>query len=159
MSDLPRPPEPGERRLDRPPSDRFRDPRPDLEPVPGPTGSAARAVGAGVLAGIAGAIATVVLGGVIGLSAGLLVVAAATGWGIGTGTRIGAREAAAGPSRHWPAVAIAAAAVVVGQLGLWLYARSEGGVLPLPDYLGATFGVLVPAQAAIALGVAWWTAR
>ena len=50
-------------------------------------------------------------------------------------------------------------AVILGQLGLWLYARIEGGVLSLPDYLGQTFGFLVPLQFAAAMLVAWWTAR
>jgi hypothetical protein len=44
-------------------------------------------------------------------------------------------------------------------VGLWLYARTEGGVLALPDYLGQTFGLLVPIQVALALAIAWWSAR
>ena len=45
------------------------------------------------------------------------------------------------------AVAITLGGVALGQLGLWLYARTEGGVLPLPEYLLEVFGVLVLAQA------------
>ena len=57
------------------------------------------------------------------------------------------------------AVGIAIGSVGLGQLGLWLYARTEGGVLTLPDYLVQTFGVLVPLQAALAMGLSWWIAR
>ena len=46
-----------------------------------------------------------------------------------------------------------------GQLGIWAYARSEGGVLGLADYLGQTFGWLVPAQVVLAAFAAWWSAR
>ena len=48
------------------------------------------------------------------------------------------------------------AASVAG--ALW-FARTEGGVLPLIDYLGQTFGPLVPLQLLLAVGVAWWRAR
>jgi len=57
------------------------------------------------------------------------------------------------------AVALAVGSVVLGQLGLWLYARVEGGVLPLGGYLAETFGVLVPFQVAVAAIVAWRAAR
>jgi hypothetical protein len=162
VTDAPLPPAPGERRLDRPPSDRYRD-VPDADGsgsrAAGDQGSIGRAVASGSLAGLAGAIATVVLGGVLSLSAGLVVVAAATGWAVGTATRVGAGSAMQRDRRPLLALAIALIAVVLGQLGLWLYARTEGGVLSLPDYLAQTFGLLVPVQAAVAAGVAWWSAR
>ena len=50
-------------------------------------------------------------------------------------------------------------AVVLGQLGLWLYARSVGGVLGPLDYLGETFGPLVPLEFAAAALTSWLTAR
>lgn len=118
-----------------------------------------RALATGFVAGLAGAIATVVLGGVLSLSAGLVVVAGATGWAVGTATRVGARDAVDPGRRRWLALAVALVAVLLGQLGLWLYARTEGGVLALPDYLAQTFGLLVPVQAAVAAGLAWWSAR
>jgi hypothetical protein len=62
-------------------------------------------------------------------------------------------------TRGWLAAAIAVGSVVLGQIGLWLYARDEGGVLSLPDYLGQTFGILVPLQLVIAVVVAWGSAR
>jgi uncharacterized protein (DUF2062 family) len=49
--------------------------------------------------------------------------------------------------------------VAIAQIGIWLFARAEGGALGLVDYLGQTFGPLVPLQFAIAALVAWWSAR
>lgn len=159
MTDPAQPPVPGERRLERPPSDRYATDAPAAMPAVADPGSVARGVAWGALAGIAGAGATVVLGGVLTLSAGLLVVAAATGWAVGQAVVMGGGTSLARGLR-WPlAVTLAAIAVVLGQLGLWLYARTEGGVLTLPDYLVQTFGLLVPVQALLALTAAWWTAR
>jgi hypothetical protein len=156
------PPAPGERRLDRPPSDRYRtaDAATDASAAASTDpGSAGRALAWGALVAIAGAAATVVLGGVLALSAGLLVVAAATGWAIGKAVALGGGTAMRRRRRPWTAVALAAGAVVLGQVGLWLFARTEGGVLPLPEYLVETFGPLVPIQAILAVAVAWWAAR
>ena len=158
MSDPAQPPVPGERRLERPPSDRYAPDTP-APPATVASGSAARGVAWGALAGVAGAVATVVLGGVLSLSAGLLVVAAATGWAIGQAVVLGGGSSLARGPRWQIAVTLAAVGVVLGQLGLWLYARTEGGVLTLPDYLIQTFGLLAPVQAILALAAAWWTAR
>ena len=49
--------------------------------------------------------------------------------------------------------------MVLGQVGLWLFARAEGGVLAPIDYLGQTFGPLVPVEVVLAAVVAWWRAR
>jgi hypothetical protein len=57
------------------------------------------------------------------------------------------------------AVGLALGAVVLGQVGLWLYARTEGGVLGPLEYLGETFGLLVPLELAAASIAAWLTAR
>lgn len=159
-------PTPGERRLDRPPSERYRAAEPTEDTsgtgaVPATGGSLVRAMVAGDAAALVGAVATVVLGGVLSVSAGLLVVAAAAGWAVGQavviggGTPLASRRAL----RPWVAVSSALLGVVIGQVGLWWYAGTEGGVLPLVDYLGQTFGVLVPLQAALACAIAWWTAR
>lgn len=113
----------------------------------------------GAVAGLSGALVTILLGGVLGTSAGLLVVAGATGWAIGAGYLLAGGAAVAPPRRRLIVLALAAASVVVGQAGLWQVALAEGGVLPLVDYLAATFGLLVPIQAALIVGVAWWTAR
>jgi hypothetical protein len=111
------------------------------------------------VAAIAGAAVTIVLGGVVTLTAGLVGVAIVTGWAVGAALRFGAGVHLAGRRRAWIAVAFALGAVALGQLGLWLYARTEGGVLPLPEYLLEVFGILVPVQALAAAGTAWITAR
>ncbi len=154
-------PPPGERRLDRPPSDRYRETAPTPAAGADVDGDAspARGIAFGVLAGLAGMVATIVLGGPMALSAGLLVVAVATGWAVGTALKTGAGGGLARPTGPWLAVAIALGAVVLGQVGLWLYARTEGGVLTLPEYLADTWGILVPIQAVLAAAGAWWTAR
>ena len=153
--------DPGERRLARPPSDRYRptDSATDGDADAGPPGSPARGVLFGALASLAGVLVAVLLGGGLALSAGLLVIWAAGGNAIGLATRIGGGPALAAPRRTWVAVGLAVAGVALGQVGLWWYAESEGGVLPLMDFLGQTYGVLVPLQAIVASGFAWWAAR
>ncbi len=92
------------------------------------------------------------------MTAGLLVVAAAIGWAVGTAVSLdGAPDTTA--RRRQLAVSLAVASVVLGQVGLWLLARLEGGTLGIIDYLGEVFGILVPAQALVAAAVAWWRSR
>ena len=64
-------------------------------------------------------------------------------------------------SRRQPVLrpGLAAIAVAGGQLGLWLWARSEGGVLGPLDYLGETFGILVPLEFAFGVAAAWLAGR
>jgi hypothetical protein len=156
VTDRPTPVPPGERRLDRPPSERFRE-APAEDPASGGP-RVGRAIAAAAVASVAGAAGTVILGGVLGLTAGLLVVAGVTGWAIGYGVRsIGA--GLEGRVRLTLAVAFALLAVILGQVGLWWYAGTEGGVLPLIDYLGQTYGPLVPLQAVLTVGLAGWAAR
>lgn len=147
---------PGERRLDRPPSERYQTP-PEAEPVV--AGSSGRAVSAGIAAGTGWILATVLLGGVLALSAGLLVVAGAAGRLIGLAIGWGAGPALAPRQRVSLVIAVVALAFVVGQLGLWAYAQAEGGVLAPLDYLGQTFGIVAPLQLVLAAVVGWWTAR
>jgi hypothetical protein len=150
-------PDPGERRLARPPSARFETEGEPAEPAS--PGSAPRAALYGAAAALGGVLLTVLLGGLLAFSAGLLVVWAAAGTVVGWATRIGGGSAFGSPLRPAMAVALALTGVGLGQVGLWWYAGTEGGVLPLVDYLGQTFGVLVPAQALLAVGFAWWAAR
>jgi hypothetical protein len=149
---------PGERRLDRPPSERYGPIVAADGETPAP-GSLVRATAYGDLAGLVGAAAIVVLAGVFAIGAGLLAVAAAVGRFVGLAVAAGGGEAVPPRIAVVLAVVTAVLAVGVGQLGTWLYARSEGGVLELVDYLGQTFGWLVPAQFAIAAVAAWWSAR
>ena len=100
---------------------------------------------------------TVLLGGVLSVSAGLLLVAGGTGWLIGRalgGAGSGARARGAAV-----AVGLALASVLLGQVGLWLFATSEGGALGPVEYLGQTWGPLAVAQYVVAAIAAWLAAR
>jgi hypothetical protein len=95
----------------------------------------------------------VLLAGQLAVSSGLLVVAVVVGRFVGLGLRT-ARGALTPGRARLLAVLIAAGGVAAAQLGMWAYARSEGGVLELVDYLGQTFGPLVPLEVAFAAVVA-----
>lgn len=158
------PPTPGERRLAHPPSDRYREAearraRTAAAATPDPAASVARGVAIAVVVAIVGAAAIVVLGGVVTFTAGLVVVAGAIGWGIAAGLRFGAGDHLRPTRRVGAAVVLALGAVALGLLGLWQYARIEGGVLSPLDYLAEVFGLLVPLQLAVAAVVAWLAAR
>lgn len=176
MSDPPHVPDPepssqapGERRLARPPSERYgatpaagSPPDPGLPPVEAPAAAgatAARGIAFGAIAALVGAALIVVFGGVLAISAGLLVVATAVGYTVGLATVIGAAETLSAGVRPWIAGVLAGLGVVLGQVGMWLFARAEGGVLAPIDYLGQTFGPLVPVEVLLAAVVAWWRAR
>lgn len=58
----------------------------------------------------------------------------------------------------WIAIALAIGAVALGDVGLWLFARQEGGSLGPLDYLWTTFGPFVPGDAVAAGLTAWWGA-
>lgn len=153
----PTPPAPGERRLPRPPSDRYKVPD-EVTPIVDESAPSTRGLAYAGVSGLIGAVSTVALGGVLAVSAGLLVVAGATGWAVAVGLRTGGGQLA--PARRILVVLVlTTAAVTLGQIGLWLYARSEGGVLGPIDYLAETFGLLVPLQLVIAWVAAWATAR
>jgi hypothetical protein len=154
---------PGEQRLARPPSERYAAPSgtqpPSPQSPPAARTSAVRGIAFGAIAAILGAAGIVLLGGAMAISAGLLVAAAAMGYAVGVATVAGAGDTLSPPGRPWIAAALAAIGALLGQVGLWLFARSEGGVLPLIDYLGQTFGPLVPLELLLAASVAWWRAR
>ena len=159
----PDPQDGGERRLARPPSDRYRN---AAEAVPAGTedqagagGSFGRAVAFGALTGLVLAAAITILGGVLLITAGLIAVAGLGGWAIAIAVRAGGLDALAPPERRALSVGLAAAAVLAGQLGLWLFARYEGGVLGPVDYLAETFEFLVPLQFLFAIAAAWLAAR
>jgi hypothetical protein len=99
------------------------------------------------------------MGGVLTLTGGLVVTAAVIGIATGWAVRMGAGTSLTPRRRSEIAVVVSLIAVLAGQVGLWLYAQSEGGVLPLLDYLGQVFGPLVPLQVAIAPIAAWMAAR
>ena len=166
------PPHPvaGERRLTRPPSERYRatsgtvppqESRPRPAAATDTTSAAAlvRGIAFGAIAALVGAALIVVFGGALAVSAGLLVVASGVGYAVGLATLVGAGDTLSGRARPWIAAALAAVGVLIGQIGLWLFARAEGGVLAPIDYLGQTFGALVPVEVLLAAAVAWWRAR
>ena len=158
----PDPQDGGERRLARPPSDRYRAAEgvtTGTEDQAGAGGSFGRAVAFGALTGLVLAAAITVLGGVLLITAGLIAVAGLGGWAIAVAVRAGGLDAVAPPRRAALAVGLAAAAVAAGQLGLWLFARYEGGVLGPVDYLAETFELLVPLQFLFAIAAAWLAAR
>ena len=150
---------PGERRrsLDRPPGERYAVPTTADEPPPR-RGAALSPSLAAVLIALAGAAITVLLAGVLSLSAGLLLVAGGTGWYVGRA--LGASTSRAGHARGRSlAIGLAAASVLVGHVGLWLFARSEGGALGPVDYLAQTWGPLALAQYVVAIVAAWLASR
>ena len=164
----------GERRLERAPSERYgtapgagrpgaSDPAVRAGAGPGeiaPTRAAsARGIAFGAVAALVGAALIVVFGGALAVSAGLLVVASAVGYAVGLATVIGAADTLPPGRRSLGAGGLAGLGVLLGQVGLWLFARAEGGVLGPLDYLGQTFGVLVPVEVLLAAVVAWWRAR
>jgi len=140
---------PGERRLAHPPSDRYRVADADLAPEPNPAASPGRALALGAIAGIAGAAAIATLGGVLTVTAGLIVVAAATGGTVGMSLS----------GRVRTALTLALVAIALGQIGLWAYARSQGGVLAPLDFLWQVYGGLVPLEFVSAAIAAWIAAR
>lgn len=111
------------------------------------------------VAGALGSAASIALFAVASVSAGLLVVAALTALLVSEALRAGAGGTLTPRLRRVLSLSTAIESVVVAQIGIWLYARSEGGALGLIDYLTQTFGPLVPLQFAIAALVAWWSAR
>lgn len=149
---------PGERRLAHPPSDRYREPEPPAV-VENPSASPFRGVVFAGLAAVAGAAAITFLGGVLAVTSGLIVAAGATGWAVAAALRVGAAGRLGSSRLVRLAIGLALGAVVLGQLGLWAYARTEGGVLGPIDYLGEVFGWLVPVELVAAWIVAWVTAR
>jgi hypothetical protein len=124
-----------------------------------PAGSPLRGLAFGGIAALVGAAAITLAGGLATITAGLLVVAAVVGCAVALAVAYGARTTLRRRTRAAVSVGTALVGVGVGQIGLWLLARGEGGVLPLIEYLGEVFGILVPLQLAIAGLTAWWRSR
>jgi hypothetical protein len=110
---------------------------------------------AAVVVAAIGALA-LAIGGILSLSAGLVVIATVLGVVVGWLVRgtVGDRAAAG-----LVAVGVALGGVAIGQVLLWCAALLEGGVLGPLDYLGQTFGILVPAQFVMCGLGAWLAAR
>jgi hypothetical protein len=162
--EAPAPPAPGEqRRLAHPPSDRYRAAEAkaaaDAAPRPDPSASVARGVAIATAIALVGAAAVVVLGGVATVTTGLIVVAGTIGFGVAVALQLGAGGRLARGRRIMLAVALTLFSVGLGQVGIWQYALTEGGVLPLVDYLGEVFGPLVIVEFVVGGVVAWVAAR
>lgn len=124
-----------------------------------PTGSSLRAVASGTIAAVLAGAVFLVFAGPLSFSAGLVVIAVFAGRLIGLVVRTSAGPAISSDARTVVAMLLTIAWFVGAQVGVWLYARAEGGALGLFDYLGQTFGPLVPLQLFVAVGIAWWSAR
>ncbi len=154
----------GGRELETPPSTRYGS-RSLAEPSDGPAslaGPLAGPLAKAVVIALVGAAALVAVGGIFASTAGLLFASGITGAGVGLVLARARVPTDAGPARlsrrgvTWLAIAIALAAVVVADVGTWLWAMREGGSLGLVDYLLTAFGPFVPGEAIIAaLGAAW----
>jgi hypothetical protein len=119
-------------------------------------------VRAGLVA-LLGGVALVGVGGVLSSTFGLLFAGGAMGAIIGlVAARAAVPDDSSTPASRRTvirlAVALALCGVVAGDIGLWLFALSEGGVLGPFDYLWSTFGLFVPGVALVAAVTAWWGA-
>jgi len=154
-------PAPGEqRRLAHPPSDRFRvESSAEVVPGPDPSASVARGAVVAITVAFVGAGTLVVLGAVATITTGLIVVAGAIGFAVAVALQLGAGGHLSRGQRIVLAVALTLASVALGQLGIWRYALTEGGVLPLIDYMGEVFGPLVVVEFVVGAVVAWLAAR
>ena len=113
----------------------------------------ARGITVALLVALGGAAIMVLLAGQLAVSSGLVIMALIIGRFVGLGLRMTRGALSPGRARALAGV-IAIAGIVIAQVGIWLYARSEGGVLELADYLGQTFGLLVPLEILLAAVVA-----
>ena len=105
-----------------------------------------------------GGLVITVAGGLLTMTAGLLVIAALLGWVVGALVGLGGSGSPDRQRRRVLAAGLAIGGVALGQVGLWLVARQEGGTLDLVAYLAEVFGALVPLEVALAAGFAWWRA-
>jgi hypothetical protein len=140
---------PGERRgLERPPSERYARAGSDAAPDAAGGGGLPRTSRA-VLVALGGSVLVAGLGGPLSVTLGLLGVAIVVGAVVGSLARPNAALA----------VGLAVGSVAIGLIGVWLFARFEGGALGIVDYLAEVQGLLVPLELAAAGVAAWVTSR
>ena len=157
-------PMPGEqRRLARPPSDRYLEAEAKAAEEAAsraePSVSVAKGLAIALIAALIGALALVLLGAIATVTTGLIVVAGATGFAVGVALQLGAGMQLSRGRRIVLAVVLTVAAIGLGQIGIWQYGRAEGGVLPLVEYLAEVFGPLVIVEFVVGAVVAWVAAR
>ncbi len=150
---------PGSPRLDRAPGERYavRQPAAEDEAVSG--GSIARAAAFAAPAALIALMVYVALAGPFAFSAGLVIVAIFAGRIIGLSAKAGGGRAITSDQAVLVALVVTLAWFVLAQVTTWAYARSEGGVLPILDYVLDAFGPVVPLVAIASVLSAWWSAR
>jgi hypothetical protein len=131
--------EPGERRplLDRPPGDRY------VARASAANGDARRlnAILVPLALVLGSAVGFVILGGILGVTAGLVIPSAVLGWLTG--------RLISPPGR---AAVVGLAAIAFGLLAIWLFGRSEGGVMDPIAYLAEVEGPIVVVLSLVAGG-------
>lgn len=123
-------------------------------------GTPRRAVTMGVVGAVVGLVAFLALAIPFSFTAGLVVVAIFMARLVGLLVRAGAAGSLSSPARVVAAVVIVLGGLAVANVALWLWALSEGGVLPLPRYLDEAYGTpLIALQFMLGTLTAWWSAR
>ncbi len=148
-----RPPS-GPHRLAAPPSQRYVETARGAAPPDDDPSELRGILLAALVAAFCGAI-IIVLGGAFGFTAGLIVVAFFLGRLTALGMRVGAGDTVSEARRLGVSVGISLVAVLLAQLGLWIWATAEGGALGPVDFLAETYGPLVLAQLLLAGGAAY----
>lgn len=146
---------PPKRLLERPPSERLADSS-AVAGTQAATGSAARAFAYGMAAGAAGTVVHLVAATLLLLTGALLVVAVTIGIAVGLGVALGGGSALRPSSRRALAAVLAVGAVVVAVGANWALSGMYLGPL---DYVLEVYGLLVPAQLALAAAGALAGAR
>jgi hypothetical protein len=151
----------GAARLDAPPSQRYVLAARSGAGAEAEAGGPSLARGAVIGSIVAGFVAAllVVLGTVFDYTAGLIIVAGFLGRLTAVGVTSGAADAGTSAKRLALSVGISLIAIAAAQVGLWLGAGLQGGVLGLTDYLDEVYGALVPLQFLLAGGIAWLSTR
>ncbi len=146
--------------LDRPPSDRYGQSAPPASADGAvSSGSLVRAALFAIPAAVIALAVYVGLAGPLSFTAGLVVVAIFAGRMIGLSAKAGGGTAVTSDRAVVIALVITLAWFAGAQVSTWLFAQSEGGVLPPLDYLGQVFGPIVPLVAVSSVLAAWWSAR
>jgi hypothetical protein len=101
----------------------------------------------------------VALAGPFAFSAGLVIIAIFAGRIIGQSAKAGGGRVITSDQSVVVALVVTLAWFVVAQFAVWIYARNEGGVLPIVEYLLDAFGPVVPLVAIASVLAAWWSAR
>lgn len=159
-------------RLQRAPGERYaaRNKRPGAPPGPSSgvgSGQPARAP-RGILRALIAADAVALAGalvffglGLVDIGPGLLAASAAIGWAVALAILWGGDGPGLpqGAARMAVAGCLAAAAIVVGFVLNWAWARGEGGTLDLFGYLDQRYGAIAWANVLVAAVVGAWRAR